>query len=213
MSSTTDNTPTDSGADAAVDAPVSFDSRIDALICTLGTIVTEIKSLQKEAKDMKKDYTKEVKAIMKNTKKKTPMTEEQKKKSSFSKPLVLSSDLKTFLSLDADAMLSRTDITKLMNGYIRENELLNPHNKREINVWGSTTAGKALNKLLGPSTGDTITWFNLQKYLQKHYPKQTPAAVPPVAVVEPVSEPQTSKPKPIVKRVKTARVRAATTKA
>ena len=212
MSSTTDNTPIDSGADV-VDAPASFDSRLDALISSLGTFVTDIKGLQKEAKEMKKDHTKEVKMLMKNSKKKTPMTEEQKKNSSFAKPLVLSSDLKTFLGLDPDSMHSRTDITKLMNLYIRENELLNPSNKREINVWGTTSAGKALNTLRGPNTGDVVTWFNLQKYLQQHYPKQvvTAAPPPPPPAATTPAEPQVSK--PVVKRAKTARVRAAGIKA
>jgi len=206
---------------ATDDATSSFDTRINAMIESLGGFVTSAKTLQKDAKEMKKDHAKEIKIMLKNTKKKTPMTAEQKKNSGFSKPMTLSGDLKTFLGLDADAMLSRTDVTKMINEYVRKNDLLNPSNKREISVWGTTPAGKALNTLLQPETGGVVTWFNLQKYLQKHYPKPAVVAATEPAHIElvvktpvvetPVAKVAVSKPKMRAKT--TARVRAAAVKA
>ena len=197
----------------------TFDIRIDSLIESMSAMAAGIKTWQKEAKEMKKEYIKEKKVLLKNSKKKTPQSAEAKANSSFSKPQVLSAEIKTFLKLDDEAMESRTNVTKLINAYVRDNDLLLASNKRIINVWAKTPAGENLNNLLKPNAGDEITWFNLQKYLARHYVKQTSTETetvappaPPKEQVKPVATKAadtTVVKAPSVKRARTARVRAA----
>jgi len=215
MSSTPTTTPPATEPVVATDealTPNLFETRIDRLIENITNLAATLKTWQKDAKEMKKDYIKEKKILMKNSKKKTPQSPDAKKNSGFCKPVALSDHLKTFLKLESDTMLSRTDITKLVTAYIRENDLLKTDNKRVIDVWANTPAAKDIKNLLSPKAGDEITWFNLQTYLKSHYPKATevPENQPaPVAKVVSAAEPVQVTKSPAVKRVRTARVRAA----
>lgn len=210
MANSTSTTPATEPVDAA--GILSFDTRMDCLVENMASTIAGIKSWQKELKELKKEYAKEKKALLKNSKKKSPQSAEAKANSSFSKPQVLSAEIKTFLKLEDDAMLSRTNVTKMLNTFVRDNDLLLADNKRIINVWAKTPEGESLKKLLKPNPGDEVTWFNLQKYLACHYPKPKDAApkVEPVASV-PTPKPEVVTKAPSVKRARTARVRAAGT--
>jgi chromatin remodeling complex protein RSC6 len=63
--------------------------------------------------------------------------------------------------------LARTDVTSKVIAYIKEKNLQNPENKKEILL------DSALDTLLSPSKGDIITFFNLQTYLKKHFIQNT----------------------------------------
>ena len=60
---------------------------------------------------------------------------------------------------------SVTDVTKEVNKYIKENNLQNPANKKEIK------ADSTLTKLLNLKKGDDLNYFSLQKFLKDHFPK------------------------------------------
>ena len=67
----------------------------------------------------------------------------------------------------------------MISNYVKENNLKNPDDGRQIDLEGE--AGEALDTLLDPKqyltdpeknpTG-TLTFFNLQKCLKVHFPKQ-----------------------------------------
>ena len=61
--------------------------------------------------------------------------------------------------------MARTEVTKYVTQYIKEQELQDPQNKRHIKP------DKKLSKLLGSSDEDDVTYFNLQKYMKHHFPK------------------------------------------
>jgi len=210
MSSTTE-TPTDA---AAVSTPPAFvgEDRFDQLILTQEELIKSFKENLKYMKDFKKEYTKEKKAFVKNSKKKKIVNpDEPQKQNGFSKPLNISDELKNFLQVPADTMLSRTSVTKQIAAYIREHNLTNPENKREIDPWTGTPEADKLLSLLSPlppkSAEDPLTWFVLQKYLARHYPKtvvtsiETPSAPPPTP--EPVKKPSNSARKVSRGRVRT----------
>ena len=59
---------------------------------------------------------------------------------------------------------ARTQITKYLNLYIDENNLKNPENKRII------VPDTKLRKLLGDEIeGVELTYFTIQKYMNKHF--------------------------------------------
>jgi chromatin remodeling complex protein RSC6 len=81
----------------------------------------------------------------------------------FTKEVVVSKEMREFAGLKDGEMISRINVTKAVNKYIKDNNLQNPNNKREI------LPDSKLASLLG--TKDPITYFNIQKPLQKHYVK------------------------------------------
>jgi chromatin remodeling complex protein RSC6 len=60
-------------------------------------------------------------------------------------------------------MMARTDVSKLINTYIRVHGLQDVQNGRKINP------DEKLRKLLRLNHGDELTYFNLQKYMKHHF--------------------------------------------
>lgn len=92
--------------------------------------------------------------------------------SGIAKPSRISPELASFLKVDPEAELARTDVIRQIAGYIKSNNLENPTNRREI------IPDKDLSKLLGLQKGheDKITYFNLQRWMKPHFPKAVVAA-------------------------------------
>jgi len=201
-------TPTMNNTDENVDTPTNDfvgEERFDTILSAVETQLKVFKEIQKSVKELKKDYTKEKKAFIKNSKKKKVVDPDAAvKQNGFSKPLNISTDLKNFLEIPMDSMMSRTQVTKAIANFIRDNDLLNVDNRREINIWKESTHGDLLRNLLQPSSGDVITWFNLQKYLAKHYPKGDTVAtvIPPTETVQ-----KAVTPSPPVRKTRAPRVR------
>ena len=96
--------------------------------------------------------------------------------SGFVKPSPISDELASFLGKPQGCEMARTDVTREINKYIRANDLQDPSNGRKINPDGK------LRGLLQVPTSDDLTYFNLQKYLSKHFPKsQATAPAAPVS--------------------------------
>lgn len=120
------------------------------------TLHSNLKVLQKEVlKERKESKKKESKIKKKSTKKRSP--------SGFAKPSKISDGLADFLNLPSGTELARTDVTSKVIAYIKEHDLQNPSNRKQILL------DDKLNKLLLPGSEDVVTFFNLQTYLKKHF--------------------------------------------
>ena len=62
-----------------------------------------------------------------------------------------------------DTEIARTDVTKMLTAYIKQNNLQNPDDKRAINM------DEKLGGLLKPPPGVVVTFFTLQTYMKPHY--------------------------------------------
>ena len=103
-----------------------------------------------------------------------PTGEKAKKRTennSFKRPLKVSDKLRTFLQLQPDEMISRSEVTKRINQYAAEHNL---KNGQKINL------DAALKDLLKPPEGTDITYLNIQRYMKDHYIKDTPPHTEPV---------------------------------
>lgn len=122
------------------------------------------------------------KAIRKIKKDMIPESERKPRKpSGFAKPTYLSPDLCRFLNVDAGTELPRTEVTKRILEYVKENNLQNPEARRIILV------DDKLKTLLNPTENEDVTYFSIQKLIKPHYVKPeeaAPAPVTPVAAVE-----------------------------
>ena len=92
--------------------------------------------------------------------------------SGFNKPVCISVDLCEFFNFTYGTELSRPDVTKRLTSYIKEHNLQNPNNKREI------IPDKKLAKLLtGPTDGTPLTFFNLQRYIKHHFARSVDTTI------------------------------------
>jgi chromatin remodeling complex protein RSC6 len=98
-----------------------------------------------------------------------------RKPSGFVRPCLVSDELATFLGKPAGSEMARTEVSKEINNYIRVNNLQDEKNGRQIN------ADSKLSTLLKLQPGDSLTYFNLQRYMKHHFLKvDAPAGSAPV---------------------------------
>lgn len=74
-------------------------------------------------------------------------------------------ELRAFLGLAPEQLISRSEVTKKINEYISTKGLKHPENGRQI------VLDDALRKLLNPPADVVVTFLNLQRYLSPHYVK------------------------------------------
>jgi chromatin remodeling complex protein RSC6 len=128
---------------------------------TVSAMITDVKRLQKrvprELKDARK-RKRRVRAEGEEGAKRGP--------SIFEIPTKVTDELCKFLGHPAGTLISRSNVTKQINNYVKEKGLKNKHDIKP---------DAALRKLLAVPETEQLTYFNLQRYLNKHYVK-TPAA-------------------------------------
>ena len=146
---------------------------------TLTLLVEQIHQLDAFVKPIKallKTLIKEVAKLEKKSEKLDRKRSNAKKvPSGFAKPSPLSPELLTFFSLPVGTELARTQVTSLVTKYIKENNLQQESDRRNINP------DAPLKKLLKLTDEDKLTYFNLQRHLKTHF---LPAI--PVVAVAPV---------------------------
>lgn len=124
-----------------------------------------LKSVGKKVKRLQKDSTKLASGKRKIQRKPGTI-------SGFKKPVPISDELCKFLKVKSGTERCRNDVTTAICAYIREHELQNPENRREI------VPDKALTKLLSynKKTHGPLTYARVQQLLVPHYPKAADAA-------------------------------------
>ena len=85
--------------------------------------------------------------------------------SGFAKPALISNELCSFLGVETGTEMARTEVTKHLTTYIKENNLQDQANRRRI------LPDSKLQTLLNVTAADELTYFNLQKFMKVHFPK------------------------------------------
>jgi hypothetical protein len=127
----------------------------------LGAVISGLKS---EYRALEKRWTKELKVSAKNSNKKRKRAA-NRAPSGFVKPTKISDELATFLDKPTGSEMARTEVTRDINLYIRTNSLQDKSNGRKINP------DPKLAGLLQINAGEELTYFNLQKYMSRHFAK------------------------------------------
>ena len=149
-------------APVAVEASLSEQSTdFFSKLQQLGAVISGLKS---EYRALEKRWTKELKVSAKNSNKKRKRAT-NRAPSGFVKPTKISDELATFLDKPAGSEMARTEVTRDINLYIRTNSLQDKSNGRKINP------DTKLTDLLKISAGEELTYFNLQKYMSRHFAK------------------------------------------
>jgi len=96
----------------------------------------DIKKMIKTVKTIRKEYNKQVKAFNREiklaSKKKKDKDAPKREPTGFNKPSTISKELANFLNVDEKILIARTEVTKRITTYIRENDLRDKNNKRII---------------------------------------------------------------------------------
>lgn len=149
------------------DTPVVELDRFLVVLERLQRFATEIKDTIVLVKALQKDYQKAQKTSSKKTKKNSPSTSTKPRTpSGFAKPTKLSDDLCNFLGVATGSQMARTEVTRVINDYIKKNSLQDINDKRTI-----VPDGKLLS-ILKLGEGDKLTYFNLQTYIKHHFQKE-----------------------------------------
>ena len=141
------------------------------LLQKLQTLTATFTAVKQDFKALEKKYMRELRVATKATdKKKKSASTKPRQPSGFVKPTKISTELAKFLGKPEGSEMARTEVTREINKYIRANDLQDSSNGRKINP------DAKLRGLLQVPTSDDLTYFNLQKYLSKHFPKPVAAA-------------------------------------
>ena len=130
---------------------------------TLSTFRSQIAAMNTQIKAAEKNVKKEMRALRRLADK--SKSRGNRKPSGFATPTKISDDLCKFMNKPKQSEAARTEVTKYIISYIKENKLQSPENKKIIKP------DNALKSLLKPKKKDEITFFNIQRYMNKHFLK------------------------------------------
>ena len=173
--------PSTAASTASTDSAVALEQSWDGIqtqFTSLTTRLAEFKttytSLVSDLKNTPKDVQRYMREASRKQKRKrktaTPADGVKRTPSGFAKPALISDELCSFLGKPSGTEMARTEVTKHITSYIKENNLQILPNKREI------APDAALKTLLNIGKGDVLTFFNLQKYMKVHFPKASTAS-------------------------------------
>jgi upstream activation factor subunit UAF30 len=167
------STPVEAAAVAAAPATplTTLDEDISAVTKNLTTLKDTVASMLSQVKKLEKRVHREIKDARKR-KRRSKVEEGPDAKprtpSIFERPTQVTDELCKFLGKSNGTLMSRSEVTKAVNNYVKEKGLKNKHDIKP---------DAALKKLLTISDEDKLTYFNLQRYLNRHYIKaEKPAA-------------------------------------
>ncbi len=128
----------------------------------LQTLVAAIAALRSELRGIERQVERELRAARKASEKKRRKNI-NRQPSGFVKPTLISNELATFLGKSSGSEMARTEVTREINAYIRDNKLQDKDNGRRI------LPDAKLKKLLKLKDGDELTYFNLQRFMSPHF--------------------------------------------
>jgi len=134
-----------------------FMAKLQQVCAAMSALKSEFRALEKKA-------NRELKAAQKSAAKKKRKSG-NRQPSGFVKPTLISPALAAFLGKPEGTEMARTEVTREINGYIRQHKLQDKNNGRIIRP------DAKLKGLLNIGAGEELTYFNLQKYMSPHFAK------------------------------------------
>jgi upstream activation factor subunit UAF30 len=160
------STPVEAAAVAAPAGPTTtLDEDLKAVTLNLNTLKETVSAMLAQVKKLDKRVHREIKDARKRKRRAAPVEGEEVKPrvpSIFERPTKVTDELCLFLGKPVATLMSRSEVTKAVNCYVKEKGLKNKHDIKP---------DAALKKLLAIGEGEPLTYFNLQKYLNRHYVK------------------------------------------
>ena len=143
----------------------NIDNQFMSVLSTLSQFKNQITALSTQLKGLEKTVKKEIKQRNRVIVKK--QSSGNRKPSGFAEASPISNELCEFMGKDTGATVARTEVTKFVCNYIKQHSLTNDENKREIKP------DTKLKHLLGTNSDTVVTYFNIQRYMNRHFIKKT----------------------------------------
>ena len=140
------------------------------IIDKFSTIVNELGEVKKMCTRLQNEVRQLQNKVEKNNRNKEKELFKHKQKgnrkpSGFAKPSNVTDELCKFMGRDVGTKLARTEVTKYLITYIKTNNLRCNDNRKII------VPDTPLKKLLGIDEKQEVTYFNLQKFMNRHFVK------------------------------------------
>jgi upstream activation factor subunit UAF30 len=139
-------------------------SQFENVVNQLTLMKNQISGIQQNIKQLEKNVKKQMKGLKKNFEKKTK-NKGNRQPSGFAKPSKVTKELCEFMNKAEGSEIARTEVTRALVAYIKENKLENTKNSKII------SPDEKLKILLGLNDSEELTYFNIQKYMNKHFVK------------------------------------------
>jgi chromatin remodeling complex protein RSC6 len=143
--------------------------QFEVIIDSLSHFRIQVNTLQQQMRQLEKNIKKEMKGLKKVAEK--SKNKGNKKPSGFANPTKVTKELCEFMNKEEGTQIARTEVTRALISYIKLNNLQNKSNKKII------LPDEKLQFLLGINEEQELTYFNLQKYMNKHFISGTVSSV------------------------------------
>ena len=154
-----------SKSSSSLEAENNISEKFSGLVSSLQTLKQSISSVQQQIRILDKNVSKDIKHKNKLIEK--SRSKGNRKPSGFAKPSPISTELSNFMGKENGVQIARTEVTQYLIQYIKNNDLQYAKNKKII------MPDEKLKSLLGVSEKDEVTYFNLQRLMNKHFIKNT----------------------------------------
>ena len=135
------------------------------IINGLSNIRIQINALQQQLRNTEKKIKKKMKCLKREATKNK--NRGNRKPSGFAKPTKVTKELCEFMNKKEGSEIARTEVTSTLSSYIKKNNLQNKNNKKII------LPDDKLKDLLKINDSEELTYFNIQKYMNKHFISNT----------------------------------------
>ena len=139
----------------------SIFDQFEVIIDSLSHFRIQVNTIQQQIRQLEKNIKKEMKGLKKAAAK--SKNKGNKKPSGFANPTKVTKELCEFMNKQEGTQIARTEVTRALISYIKTNNLQNKANKKII------LPDEKLKFLLGINQEQELTYFNLQKYMNKHF--------------------------------------------
>ena len=134
------------------------------ILGSISSLKSQLTALSHQIKLVEKKVNKKIKSLEKENNKNK--NKGNRNPSGFANPTKISKELCEFMKIPNGSEVARTEVTKHIIQYIKDNNLQSKENAKLI------APNNKLKKLLKvKDTDDPLSYFNIQRYMNKHFIK------------------------------------------
>ena len=148
----------DTSSNATESVMAQYEEQFANLNKTLVGFRSQITALQQQLRTIEKSVRREMNQLKKQADK--SKNRGNRKPSGFATPSKISPELCEFMGKHEGSEVARTEVTKFVIAYIKENGLAESK---------SIKPDDKLKALLGTNEDDQVTYFNIQRYMNQHF--------------------------------------------
>jgi len=141
----------------------NISEQFDSIVTNLSMFKTHISLLQQQVRGLDKIVKKQMNLLKKESSKNKNKNKASRKPSGFARPTRVTKELCEFMNKTEGTEIARTEVTRALVAYIKDKKLEDKVNSRII------MPDNKLRELLGIEENKELTYFTIQKYMNKHF--------------------------------------------